>query len=588
MAKHAKRTYFSRAVIRHQSAGSPRPSVSFRESKMRSSFVALAAAAFMLACADAPSAPLLQPEAANLNVGKAPPPWALIEGALTTDGGGEIAASLSFSRIAADGGATMSHGVVSAATYRAWLLVTPGNQAALLRFTDGGTATFSKGAMITKVNGKVSGKGTMTVAGHTYDLSAVTVFTADGDCATTPYNAGGPSCATFSAGDGSFSSKGSVWTGVLSKDGVGLGGSSSPCTASPDFLVRNETELSAALAAVSAGGTIGIDGIIAVSVTVSVEADDVRLTCAKDGAGLISASGSQLSDLILVSGDGVQIDNLFLSSVPSDGVGGAGNVVTVFRAQAPVARFRLSFNRIKCGNNGTCAFLISTPGAIVSDNTVESIGTLSGIHVQGGTIRTDNTIVERNHLVAPTISGSSLFGAIRVRDGSQLIVRHNLSSGAWRNGIALAELNGALIEGNFIRDAQARGIIGSTNSPSPVSVRHSTIRANRIEGPQAIGIHLDRACWNRIEDNYVAVAPGALRAKFEIRTGANVYVGALAGVVNLGNFDCDGNGVTDPNTISGSSGASSSTASAARIAPESILSNRSPSQSTGSVVPELQ
>lgn len=188
---------------------------------MRSSSVVLAAAAFMLACADAPSAPLLQPTAANLELGKAPPPWALIEGEVSTDGSGAILTRVSFSRIASDGGATMSHDVPGAATYRAWLLVTPGNQAALLRFTEGGTATFSNGAMITKVNGKVSGRGTMTVDGHVYQLSAVTDFDANGECATAPYDYEGPSCASFGADDGSFSSEASVWAGILSNDGGG-------------------------------------------------------------------------------------------------------------------------------------------------------------------------------------------------------------------------------------------------------------------------------------------------------------------------------------------------------------------------------
>ena len=186
---------------------------------MRSRYVPLAAMAFVVACADAPTAPLLQPDVANFALdGRAPPPWALIEGTLETDGSGELTAS--FSRIASDGAATMSHDGSGVATYRAWLLVTPGNQAQLLRFTEGGTnVTFSNGAMLSNVNGKVTGRGTMIVDGHLYQLSAVTQFEANGDCATTPWDEDGPLCASFSAGDGSFSSEASVWTGILSNDG---------------------------------------------------------------------------------------------------------------------------------------------------------------------------------------------------------------------------------------------------------------------------------------------------------------------------------------------------------------------------------
>lgn len=556
---------------------------------MRSLSVALVASAFAVACADSPSAPLLQPDGASFTLGKAPPPWALIEGELTTDGGGEVAAAGALSSRSGGGGeVSFSHSTGgNTATYRAWLMVTPGGKSLLLRFTDGGTATFSTGAMIMKVNGKVTGKGTMIVGGHTYDLGAVTNFTADGECATTPYDEGGPPCASFSAGDGSFSSQESVWTGVVSSDGTGSGSVGS-CTPNADYVVANLAQLSAALAAVSAGGTIAINGLIEVPGSVSVQADDIRLTCATSGSGLITSSGSTPFALLEIGGDGVQVDNLFLSSVPADGVGGASHAVFAVTFPGPVEGLRLSFNRIRCGNSGTCAFLVGAPGAVVSDNTVQSLGTTSGLHFQAnGPVRTDNTIVERNLIVAPTISGSPLFGAVRVRDGEQQVVRHNATWGVWRNGIALAELDGALIENNSIRGAQDHGIIGSTNSPSAISVRNSTIRANSIDGPQAIGINLTRACWNRLESNSVTGAPGTLRARFEVNTGANVWVGSSAGVLDQGNFDCDGDDNTDPNRVGGQAGASSSQASAARIA-AGPLQSRSASQSGSGSYPELQ
>lgn len=182
---------------------------------MRSRFIPLVGVAFIVACADGATAPLLQPGQPSYD--NPPPPWALIEGEVTTDG---ALLGLSFSR-SADGPAVMSHAGSNTATYRAWLLVTPRDHAAFLRFTNDGTAKFSNGAMISKVNGKVSGRGTMTVSGHTYELSAVTQFDANGDCGTAPWDYEGPSCASFSADDGSFSSTGSVWTGILSNTGKG-------------------------------------------------------------------------------------------------------------------------------------------------------------------------------------------------------------------------------------------------------------------------------------------------------------------------------------------------------------------------------
>lgn len=558
---------------------------------MRSSSIALAAAAFALACADAPTTPLLQPSSPGFTLGKAPPPWALIEGEITTDGA--ILTSASLSRIA-DDGALMSHSGTNMGVYRAWLLVTPGGRTAMLRFVeDGANVSFSKDAMISNVNGKVSGRGTMTVGGHTYDLSAVTQFDADPECALAAWDENGPSCASFSAGDESFSSSGSVWTGVLSNDGGGLEGVPG-CAATADFVVTTESELSAALAAVTAGGTIAIDGIVEVSSSVLIEADDIRMTCKTAGSGLIVSSGTNLGALLEISGDGVQVDNLFLSGEPSDGVGGALHTIYANEIGDRLDGLRLRLNRIRCGNNGTCAFIVGAPGAVVSENLVESLGTASGIHIQGAgglsniTIFTDNTVVERNNIVAPTISGSPLFGAIRVRDGSGVVVRYNATSGIWRNGIAVAELDGALIQDNFIRQSQDHGILASTNPIAPVSLRNSIIRANRIDGAQLVGIRLNRACWNRVENNEISVAPGTLRARFESNTGANVYVGISANVLDEGSFDCDGDSITDPNTISGSTGPSSSSASAARIAAGSLRSQRSASQSNGTVFPELQ
>lgn len=560
---------------------------------MRPSSIALVATAFALACADAPTTPLLQPASPGFTLGKAPPPWALIEGEIITDGTGDILTSLSFSRLG-EGGALMSHSVTNTGVYRAWLLVTPGGRTAMLRFVeDGANVTFSRDAMISNVNGKVSGRGTMTVGGHTYDLSAVTEFEADADCAMAAWDQDGPSCASFSAGDESFSSEGSVWTGVLANDGDGMEAVPA-CAATADFVVTTAAGLSAALTAVTPGGTIAIDGIIEVSAPVLVQANDIRLTCKTLGSGLTSSSATSPFALLHVAGNGVQVDNLVLSSEPSTTVGGATHTIFANNGPNPVERLRLRLNRIRCGNNGTCAFLVGAPGALVTENLVESLGTASGIHVQQGgggpspTIFTDNTIVERNNMVAPSASTSPLFGAIRVRDGRGLIVRYNATSGIWRNGIALAELDELLIQDNFIRQPTEHGILASTNPIAPVSLRNSIIRNNRIDGPQLVGIRLSRACWNRIENNEITIIGSALRARFESTTGANVYVGNSTAVLDQGSFDCDGDGFTDPNTISGSTGPISSSAAGGRTPAGSLRSSRSDWQSSGTKYPELQ
>lgn len=185
---------------------------------MRSPFIPLVAMAFTVACADGVTTPLLQPGEPNF-YDNPPPPWAEISGEIITDGGTLLSIAPLMSRSAPDG-PRATHAGAPTATYRGWLLVSPGDRAAILRFADGGTnVTFSNGARIMKVNGKVSGHGTMTVGGHSYALSLVDEFEANRECATSPWNYEGPSCASFSAEDDSFSSEASVWTGVLSNSG---------------------------------------------------------------------------------------------------------------------------------------------------------------------------------------------------------------------------------------------------------------------------------------------------------------------------------------------------------------------------------
>ena len=80
-------------------------------------------------------------------------------------------------------------------------------------------------------------------------------------------------------------------------------------------------------------------------------------------------------------------------------------------------------------------------------------------------------------------------------------------------------------------------------------------RANEIAGAQAGGIHVDRrACHNRFDGNDVEGNGGNVGAIFEIETGGNRWVsrfGSTAQVLDFGDFDCDGDGVSDPNTIVG-------------------------------------
>src|SRR5687768_3361147 len=153
---------------------------------MRRSPFLMLAAVVALACADTPSSPLLEPQMPSFDKGGAPapapdyppPPFAIIEG------GGTTAENIAF-------------------TYIANFFVNKPGNVAWVMFT-GGSATFSNNARIVSVNGNVSGFGTMTVGGTTYQLNTVNEFGFNGNCTVTR-----GSCASFS-GSG-FSSSGSIW-----------------------------------------------------------------------------------------------------------------------------------------------------------------------------------------------------------------------------------------------------------------------------------------------------------------------------------------------------------------------------------------
>lgn len=167
---------------------------------MRFRYLSLAAMAFVLACADAPSAPQQFDEAASpfqqpglmsyTFDGRPPPPWAIIEGGGTTEHGEPF-------------------------VWFANLFINKPGNVAWVMFTGGTNVSFSPNARIMSVNGNVVGVGTLTVGGTTFQLSSVQTMSYDRGC-TSPLMNRQVTCASFS-GDG-FSSTYSIWTGKLAND----------------------------------------------------------------------------------------------------------------------------------------------------------------------------------------------------------------------------------------------------------------------------------------------------------------------------------------------------------------------------------
>lgn len=173
---------------------------------MRRSFLGIAALAFVTACADGPVGPALTelaPTGPNLyTMDNPPPPWAVVHGEASVE----------------------YEGVSYGFSYVGWVFINKPGNVAWLMFRDAGTtATFSGGARLMNVNGRVIGTGSVTVGGNTVPFSSVTSFSVDRSCTTDR----GASCVSF--GGGGFTSIGAVWTGELAnnrirKPGDGGGG----------------------------------------------------------------------------------------------------------------------------------------------------------------------------------------------------------------------------------------------------------------------------------------------------------------------------------------------------------------------------
>lgn len=219
-----------------------------------------------------------------------------------------------------------------------------------------------------------------------------------------------------------------------------------------------------------------------------------------------------------------------------------------------------------------CAFLVGTTGGLVADNRFEAAGALSsGVHIQRSgpfdpnPIPTDGTRVVRNTLVETQPLGTPVFGAIRARDGTGVVISDNVVIGPWQAGLALTNLQDSEIERNSIQNPVNFGILTSSLSgppEAPLFLRDNVFRNNQLTGAGttgeplpfgfAGGVFLRRACGNVFLGNDLHGNLDDLGAVFGAQTGANTLAGNSTIVVDNGSFDCDGDGVSDPNVITGS------------------------------------
>jgi len=375
------------------------------------------------------------------------------------------------------------------------------------------------------------------------------------------------------------------------------------------MVVSTEAQLRSAVLTAPAGATIAISGTIDVSGgAIWVTRSDLRLTCAAPGAGLRGNTVAPPGRLLLIhnarvsvtglrlDGQNTTIETMMVQSplggptaedvtladndmtcgpntcaffhgtpraviarnhmVPA-AAGTRDILVVQGQTAVPAVDVTLADNNMTCGTN-TCAFFIGTPRAVIARNRIAAAAAISGIHVQrligstGAVVPTDGTRVEQNYVTTSGSSTNALFGGIRLRDGSDIVAVDNIVTGPWMNSMSLTALAGGEITRNQLRGAIQEGIaLGLNAGTVTISVDGLGIRDNRITEAGITGLGVRSTCRSVFVGNNLSGNANDQGAVFFPAAGANTLVGNGTIVFDNGALDCDGDGIADPNVISG-------------------------------------
>src|SRR5437879_1883224 len=307
------------------------------------------------------------------------------------------------------------------------------------------------------------------------------------------------------------------------------GAASPTCAANPTVTVSDDTTLRAALKAAHPGDVIAVSGTIEVTADDTIATDNITLTCASPGSGLV-ARGLEVVDMVTVTARGVAVDGLVL-----DGSRAFDAPWFAFNdGQTAVAQdVRFTNNTVTCTLFGACAFVVGGTGAVVSDNQFQATDAFTGVHLQANgpdpnvvfPIRIDGARIERNAMVALTPSQGSRFGAIRPFDADNLVIADNVITGPWRNGISPARLTHSQIQRNQISGPVVDGIRTSSFGGALRGVAQNVFASNQVSGAGRAGIFAGRACSNRFVSNGLPGNAGDLGLFLTDTTGANVVAG---------------------------------------------------------------
>ena len=325
------------------------------------------------------------------------------------------------------------------------------------------------------------------------------------------------------------------------------GAALSPCPPTT-VTVTDEPGFREATAAATPGTVIGIQGMIGITADDTILTDGVTITCATPGSGLFAVAGVGVEDMLTVGGRHDVVNDLVL-----DGSQAGETPWLSLNDGATFFAESTSFigNTVTC-SLVTCAFIAGGIGTTVRDNHFQAAGPFSGIQLQPFSKGIDGTRLERNVLITTAPSTGGRQGAIRAVGGTDIVIADNSAIGPWRAGISATELANSRISGNTIQGAAQFGIQTSAQSPGgTLLVTNTAVLDNRITASGVAGVLVRLACGNTFVGNNLRGNAGEMGLVFDIATGANTYVGNNNVVVDNGAFDCDGDGVSDPNVVAG-------------------------------------
>ncbi len=319
---------------------------------------------------------------------------------------------------------------------------------------------------------------------------------------------------------------------------------SATCPASATFTVSDDAGLRAALAAARPGDVIAVSGMIGITADDTIATDRVTLTCATPGSGLFAVGTDVVGDLVTVPARQVTIDGLVL-----DASGAFDAAILAFNDGLTgfAEDDQFTNNTITCGPESLCIFVSGGPRTLIANNQATAFGAISGLHLQAGV---DGMRILGNTVVAATPSGSFAFGGIRVRDGSGLTVTGNTVLGPWRNSVAPTNLATSRFAFNRFEGASAFGIRMSTNGGGTL-MTDDVFQNNEVTSAGLAGVLATLTCRNAFVWNTLQGTGGGIGIFFDVTTGANVFVGNQTVIADNGAFDCNDDGLNDPNIITG-------------------------------------